>query len=129
MLGTAARYSCLHDAGPCYGLSAAQFGTNRGASEPNGLETFSWEFLSLTSKIVMRQLRASIPVVPVFTGSSTGESSPISHGLGQEAVVSSCSIHVILSYPHLVHVSPDGRESHRLKQEGFHCTAVHSAGS
>lgn len=107
-------------------------GRTEGANEPNALETCSWEFLSLTSKIVMRQLRrlrASIPVVPVFTGSSTGESSPISHGLSQEAVVSSCSIHVILSYPHLVHVSPDGRESHRLKQEGFHCTAVDSAGS
>ena len=65
----AARYSSLHEGGPGYDLSAAQFGTNRGANELNALETFSWEFLSLTSKIVMRELRrlrASIPVVPLF---------------------------------------------------------------
>lgn len=69
LLDTAARYSSLHEGGPGYDLSAAQFGTNRGANELNALETFSWEFLSLTSKIVMRELRrlrASIPVVPLF---------------------------------------------------------------
>lgn len=122
----------MHEAGPARGLSAAQLGTNRRANESRLFITYSWEFLSLTVKVVMRELRrrrTSIPVVPVFTRSSTGESSSVLQGAGQEAAVSSGSIHVILSYPHLVHVSPDGRESHRLKQEGFHCTAVQHARS